>query len=120
MSIVKLPDMSDITVVINGTHISGVIFFDCEETASHYDIRAFGEDHPIAQVKKNNAYTIKLTVYGDISTQTDITSDELNITIGMNNNLNTYTQCRILKYRLHNDDDNKIYTDITLSALRRI
>lgn len=119
MSVVKLPDMSDVTVIINGTHINGVTFFDCEETVSHYDIRAFGEDRPIAQVAQNNTYTVHLTAYGDIRTQADITSEELIVTVGMKNDLHTYTQCRILKYNLRSDDDNKIYTDITLSALRR-
>lgn len=119
MSVVKLPDMSDVTVIINGICISGVIFFDCEEAVAHYDIRAFGEDQPIAQVANNNTYTVKLTTYGDIRTQTDITSDELILTAGMKNNLHTYTQCRVLKYNVRSDDDNKVYTDIIISALRR-
>lgn len=119
MSTAKLPDMSDVTVIINGTHINGVTFFDCEETSSLYDIKTFGEDRPIAQVPLNNTYTVKLTVYGDICSQTDITSYELNITAGIKDNLHTYTQCKVLKYNIRSDDDNKVYTDITLSALRR-
>lgn len=119
MSTAKLPDMSDVTVIINGTNINGVTFFDCEEASSLYDIKAFGEDRPIAQVPQNNTYTVKLTVYGDICSQTDIASEELIVTAGMKNNLYTYTQCKVLKYNIRSDDDNKVYTEITLSAVRR-